>query len=72
MNQKNKLIISTLGPSSLRKEIVQKMDESGVDVFRINLSHTNIDDYKKICLKLKNGLPNKFVLILRAHNYELA
>ena len=47
MNQKNKLIISTLGPSSLRKEIVQKMDESGVDVFRINLSHTNIDDYKK-------------------------
>jgi len=41
-------IIATLGPSSFDKKIVNKMDESGVDLFRINLSHTNINDYEKI------------------------
>ena len=37
-------IICTIGPSSLDETIVKKMDDSGVDYFRINLSHTNIDD----------------------------
>ena len=41
-------IIATLGPSSFDKKIVNKMDESGTDLFRINLSHTNINDYEKI------------------------
>ena len=37
-------IISTIGPSSLEETIIKKMDDSGVDLFRINLSHTCIDD----------------------------
>ncbi len=41
-------IIATLGPSSLSKEIVGQMDHLGVDLFRINLSHTKIDELKDV------------------------
>lgn len=41
-------IITTIGPNSLNKRTIQKMDESGVDIFRINLSHTAIEDYENV------------------------
>jgi len=41
-------ILATLGPSSTEESVVQKMDSSGVDMFRINLSHTAIEDLPKI------------------------
>jgi pyruvate kinase len=44
---KNKKIIATLGPSSLKKSVVMKMDTLGVDIFRINLSHVKIDEFEK-------------------------
>ena len=34
-------IISTIGPSSYKESIIRKMDNAGVDIFRINLSKTN-------------------------------
>ncbi|MBT6113954.1 MAG: hypothetical protein HOH03_10125 [Candidatus Marinimicrobia bacterium] len=43
-----KLIFATIGPSSMNKETIQKMDKSGVDIFRINLSHTESCNFKKI------------------------
>ena len=46
-------IISTIGPSSFNKSTIQKMDKSGVDLFRINLSHTDINDLNKKILLLK-------------------
>ena len=36
-------ILSTLGPSSLNKDIIIKLSQQGVTLFRINLSHTPID-----------------------------
>ena len=45
---KNKLIFATIGPSSMNKEAIQKMDKSGVDIFRINLSHTESCGFEKI------------------------
>ena len=45
---KNIRIITTLGPSSISEEIVKKMDLSGADIFRINLSHTNPDEFEKL------------------------
>ena len=45
MNKKL-LIIATIGPSSMDKDTIQKMDKSGVDIFRINLSHTEAKDFK--------------------------
>ncbi len=39
-------IICTLGPSSLKKSIISKFKKLGVDIFRINLSHTKYKNYK--------------------------
>jgi len=43
-----KQIIVTLGPASFDERIVKRMTRSGADYFRINLSHTEVKDYKKI------------------------
>ena len=52
-------IICTLGPSSLNKNTILKLKNLDVDIFRINLSHTNYSDLKSIIhflkkLKIKN------------------
>jgi pyruvate kinase len=36
-------ILCTLGPSSLRPEVIRGLDERGVDLFRVNLSHTPLE-----------------------------
>jgi len=52
MNRKK--IIATLGPSSLEEKVVKKMDLLGVDIFRINLSHVNIDEFENTIKIVKN------------------
>ena len=37
-------ILVTLGPASLRSNIIKQMTREGIYVFRINLSHTEIND----------------------------
>jgi pyruvate kinase len=37
-------IIATLGPSTLKKEVIRSMILAGVDVFRLNFSHISHDD----------------------------
>ena len=34
-------IIATVGPTSIEKDIIRRMHESGTTDFRINLSHSN-------------------------------
>jgi len=46
VNGKN-TIIATIGPSSLKENIIREMDRWGTDIFRINLSHTEIEDLKE-------------------------
>ena len=46
--KKRTKIIATLGPSSTTVSKVEKMMKCGADVFRINLSHTNIDDARNV------------------------
>ncbi len=36
-------ILCTLGPASMKPEIIRELDARGVDLFRINLSHTPFD-----------------------------
>jgi pyruvate kinase len=36
-------ILCTLGPSSLRADVIRRLDERGVDLFRVNLSHTPLE-----------------------------
>ena len=50
----NKKIIATLGPSSLIQNVVKKMDILGVDIFRINLSHVQINEFEEIINKVKD------------------
>jgi pyruvate kinase len=37
-------ILCTLGPASMSQDVIQGLDRAGVDLFRINLSHTRIED----------------------------
>ena len=55
-------IIATLGPSSLSKEIVAQMDHLGVDLFRINLSHTNINDLEDIITMVQRWTSKKICI----------
>ena len=41
-------ILATLGPSSLEKETISRMAGAGVSLFRINLSHTRIEDLEDV------------------------
>ena len=40
-------ILTTLGPVSLNSKIIKKLSDRGVDYFRINMSHTSIDELKQ-------------------------
>ena len=46
--KKRTKIIASLGPSSSTGTKLEKMMHAGTDVFRINLSHTNIEDAKTL------------------------
>jgi pyruvate kinase len=50
----NKKIIATIGPASFAPSIVKAMDRAGVDFFRINLSHTNVEDVEIVYTMLKS------------------
>jgi pyruvate kinase len=41
-------ILATLGPASSSQEMIEKLFVAGVDVFRINMSHTNHDLLKTL------------------------
>ena len=41
-------IVATLGPASYAPEMIERLFEAGVDVFRINMSHSSFDLVKKL------------------------
>lgn len=49
----SKEIWSTLGPASLNEKVIKRLDEVGVSVFRINLSHTAPEEIEKNVEKIK-------------------
>lgn len=46
-------MIATMGPSSKSKEIIKDMIVGGVDVVRINMSHSTFDEARKIILDVR-------------------
>lgn len=46
-------ILATIGPSSLKESVIKDMDKAGVDLFRINLSHTRVEDFEDIVNKIR-------------------
>lgn len=52
-------IICTIGPSSFKKKVLKQLKDKKVDIFRINLSHTNTDQIKsRINFLKKNKIKN--------------
>ena len=47
-------VLVTLGPASLNKEIVGKLADRKVNLFRINLSHTKLNDLESIIRKIQS------------------
>ena len=50
----SKKILVTLGPSSLNEDVVKQCATHGVYVFRINLSHTSIEDVAPTIDKIRS------------------
>ena len=48
-------IVATLGPASYAAEMIERLFEAGVDVFRINMSHSSFDLVKKVHSALRNA-----------------
>ena len=50
----NTKILSTLGPSSLNEETVSELSKNSVSLFRINLSHTALEDVEEVINKIQS------------------
>jgi pyruvate kinase len=48
-------IVATLGPASYAPEMIAQLFEAGVDVFRINMSHSSFDVVKKLHAAVRNA-----------------
>lgn len=46
-------MIATIGPASKSKEVIKKMIENGVDVIRINMSHSTFEEARDVILKIR-------------------
>jgi pyruvate kinase len=51
----NKKILCTLGPASFDPQIIKRLEILGVDLFRINLSHTKIKDLPNLIQHIKSN-----------------
>ena len=51
--QANPRILITLGPSSLNNEVISKIDKEDIYLFRINMSHTSVDQLEEIIHEIR-------------------
>lgn len=61
MKNKTK-ILCTLGPSSMSGDSIRTLSNIGVDIFRINLSHTKIVDLKRQILQIRENTEKSICL----------
>jgi len=67
---RNAKIIATLGPASSSAEQIQKLFETGADVFRLNCSHSSVEELEDRAEKIRSlekrsGRPIAIVLDLQ-------
>lgn len=48
-------ILCTLGPASLDRQIIQRLEQSGASLFRINLSHTKLSDLSRVVQTIRGA-----------------
>ena len=55
MKRKRKAkILSTLGPASSSPEIIEKLFIEGTDIFRLNFSHSSVEEHRKNSAIIRN------------------
>lgn len=66
LRYRNAKIVATLGPSSSSKEMIERLFQSGVDVFRLNFSHGTHEDHRQRFNTIREleQKHNKFIGIL--------
>ena len=47
-------IFCTLGPASMNRRVIQRLTEMGATLFRINLSHTSLEDVEEVIDFIRN------------------
>ena len=47
-------VLATIGPASLNKQTIEEMTKKGIDLFRINLSHTKIEDLESVIAQIQS------------------
>ena len=47
-------LYATIGPSSFKQDIIEKLANAGATLFRINMSHTNIEDLESVIKSLQD------------------
>ena len=62
-------ILCTVGPKSINKEFLSNLKGTRVTTLRINLSHTKINEVKKVYKKLGNTQNFLFALIQKERKF---
>lgn len=62
MKNSRTTIIATVGPRSLQENTIKEMEKWGADIFRINLSHTDIEDLRNVIDVLRSWTGNPICL----------
>ena len=57
-------ILCTLGPASLSAGVIEELDQAGVDLFRINLSHTPLESLEACIRMVQSASPKPLCLDL--------
>lgn len=55
LQQKKPEILCTLGPASLDRRIIRRLEQSGATLFRINLSHTKLTDLPRVIRTIREA-----------------
>ena len=66
-----KLILATIGPSSLNEKVIKKLTNLGVFLFRINLSHTKIENLESVIQKIQKWSNIPICLFFLSINFLL-
>ena len=61
--RKKTKIVATLGPAISSKEMLHKMVEAGVNVFRINFSHADYEDVKNASKTFETSMKSMVTML---------
>jgi len=56
-------IVANLGPATFADDQIRKMDQAGVDIFRLNFSHGDRNSHEEMIKKLREIVPHKAILM---------